>query len=427
VKLWRVARGPQADGRVAPCARLCGTAPKRTPLSPGFVAASRVLAFLAALALAPAICSGQSSRGASVEALIGEAQQDLAAGDADGAERLLLQARKIQPENAQPELGLAMVAEVRRQWSLALQSLDRAHRLDPALAEVWLQQGVVECNLHNFDAALPPLRRYLKLEPASQQGRYLAGVASFFTDRPEDAVRLLTTVWDAQVAASPPHLEYFYVLATAAEQTGDDKLSRRSLDRMVALGGDSTLLHLLAGRVYLNRDAPDLALPHLLKVAAAEPRAPLINFTVGIAYQQLKRYADARAAFERDLEVQPGFALDYARLGEIDNDLHRSHQAVGDYRQALAAQPHLAVAIYGMAVAEYRLDRLPAALDLLRQAAAIVPNAAEVHYLMARILQRQGHAAEARAQFDLSSKYRQKARKSLEQQFDRDVLTRINR
>jgi len=104
---------------------------------------------------------------------------------------------------------------------------------------------------------------------------------------------------------------------------------------------------------------------------------------------------EAKAAYERVLEIEPSRAEALVNLGRL---LHESGDAAGAearYRRALEADPRSATAAFNLGVALEDLGRGRDALDAYRQALALDPSSADTHYNAAHLCVRLGETAAA--------------------------------
>ena len=104
---------------------------------------------------------------------------------------------------------------------------------------------------------------------------------------------------------------------------------------------------------------------------------------------------EARAAYERVLELDPGHGDAHVNLGRL---LHESGDAAGadaHYRRALALDPKNATAAFNLGVALEDLGRGREALDAYRRALDLDPASADAHYNAAHLCVRLGETAAA--------------------------------
>jgi tetratricopeptide (TPR) repeat protein len=139
------------------------------------------------------------------------------------------------------------------------------------------------------------------------------------------------------------------------------------------------------------------------RAASAESGSPASRFAALVFLGQVAREEDdARAAFERALELAPGpgeRALLLAELGDLAQRQHRQELALQRWREAAGADPTSLPALLALAGAEREAGLYAAALrrlDAVAAAARSVPAVLEAH---ARALEALGRLLEAEAEW----------------------------
>lgn len=88
----------------------------------------------------------------------------------------------------------------------------------------------------------------------------------------------------------------------------------------------------------------------------------------GVAFINLERAADARAAFEQALVFAPGFAPALVNLGNVYLEAGDTQEAIRLYERAILSDDEYACAHHNLAVAYKRLGRTADAVRELRRA-----------------------------------------------------------
>ncbi len=328
-------------------------------------------------------------------------QAALQAGDLDGAERAFRQVLAVNPHSAAVYANLGVIAMRRKDWDAALKLLHRAQVLDPQMTGVRLNIGLVEFRRANYAAALAPLTSVVREQSDSQQARYLLGLCQVLTERYTEAIATLQPLWESRSG----DVMYLYVLGIAAHNGGNAELDEGTLARMIEIGGDRPELHLILGKAYLNRQENDKAMAELERAEAGDPRLPFVHFNLGLAYARTGNRDDgAEREFRTDLTVEPDLPDDYVQLGILYARERRTGEAEKAFSEALARDPRMAAARFGLAQVYFDQTKFAEALREADAAAKLAPESQNVHYLRARILGRLGRAAEAKAEMALTQK-----------------------
>ena len=133
-------------------------------------------------------------------------------------------------------------------------------------------------------------------------------------------------------------MSYLYVLAVAAGNAGRHDLEERALARLLEVGQNSAVLHLLLGKAYLNRGEDDKALAELEQAAQADPKLPMVHYNLGMAYKHKRELEKAKEEFLKDSRVEPEVAYNYDELGTISLALEQNSGSAALLRASLEAQ-----------------------------------------------------------------------------------------
>lgn len=107
------------------------------------------------------------------------------------------------------------------------------------------------------------------------------------------------------------------------------------------------------------------ALEHLRLVVAGEPEHAAAWYNLAVAHQSLAHLHDARATWDRVIELMPDNPDAYFHRGEVLLDLEDFAAAADDFRNALRLDPGATDAALNLALALSRLGRLEEARQTL--------------------------------------------------------------
>lgn len=287
-----------------------------------------------------------------------------------------------------------------------------------------------------YAEAGPLFLRALQLEPDSTPAREGLVHAYAGAGRPSDAYRLARSYSDAHPDSAEAHrvLGGFYVLVRSEEE------ALSALERAVALAPDSgpAWRDLAAARErFRNAARLDKALEASEKAVALLPGdadALLVHARL------LERQArpEARGFFERSVAADPSradarrqFARWLLERGASREDVSR---AADEARRSLEAEPKSPLALQSLGIALVRLGKDADAVEPLREAARLAPNAPRAALELARVFGRIGPADEA-ARWRGEAVKRQNYQNDVQQAFaelttrpnDKTLLARLGR
>jgi len=357
-----------------------------------------------------------SAQSTNAEAAVRQTYQQgeaaLQQGELAKAEKSFLQILTLVPRDVGARVNLGVVYMRGQQWARALEYLKQAERLAPQVTGIRLNIGLVYYRQGDYASAIPVFDSVLRAQPDSAQARRLLGLCYLFEERYAQAVNTLEPLWDL----SNSDMSYLYSLAVAAGRGGKPELEQRALGKLLEVGQDSPIVHLLLGKAYLAHADFDHAFAELQTAARANPKLPLLHYNLGMVYRHNGDTEKAQAEFMQDAAVEPNVAFNYDQLGLLASEAGKDHQAESYFAEAVKRDRRLGTSWFGLAKIYKQQKRYPAALKALDEAAAIDPKSASVHYLRAQILTAQGRGNEAQAELATVQKLKKENVDKLEEQ-----------
>ena len=172
--------------------------------------------------------------------------------------------------------------------------------------------------------------------------------------------------------------------------------SRAALDR-----------HLEQAQIHLDNERYGSVVEELERALEIHARIPGAHYQLGFAHWNLGDLSKSKAAFQTELEFEPPDAHSLYFLGRIALSEGDTQEAVGRFESALRAGNVLDVRSR-LASGYLSLGRVEDAVRLLEETVSRWPERGDSHYLLARGYQRLGRTAEARREFDLAERWKNK-------------------
>jgi tetratricopeptide (TPR) repeat protein len=119
----------------------------------------------------------------------------------------------------------------------------------------------------------------------------------------------------------------------------------------------------------------------------------------GVVLQQMKRYDEALASYDRAIALKPGYANAHFNRGTVLKKMLRREEALASYEQAIALQPDHAEAHNNRGVLLQELKRYDEALASYDRVIALNPNHVEANNNRGVVLASKGNMAEAEKMF----------------------------
>ncbi|MDE0123198.1 MAG: tetratricopeptide repeat protein [Bryobacterales bacterium] len=170
--------------------------------------------------------------------------------------------------------------------------------------------------------------------------------------------------------------------------------------------------HLEQAQVHLDAQNYRLVVEALRQAIAIHPELPGAYYQLGLALWHLHDMEESRIAFLKELEFEPPDAYSLYYLGRIELSDGDTEAAIPYFERVLEIGTVLDVR--GRLASGYlRTGRTGDAVRLLEESVRRRPEQGELHYLLGQAYQRQGRAEEARYEFDLAERWKNKLQEEI--------------
>ncbi|MCG6940179.1 MAG: PEP-CTERM system TPR-repeat protein PrsT [Thiohalocapsa sp.] len=353
---------------------------------------------------------------------------------------------KLEPENLRALLGRATTLVSMRHFDEARADLKRVDALQPKIVIVSYLRGVMAFYERKWDEAAEHLQRVLSAQPSHVQSQLLMGIVSYARNdlqlaeeylsrihdampdnlqaakvlaatrlklrEPKQAVKVLEPLAGGQDPQVMALLGSAYMLA-GDQAKGQDWLNRAveaapdvaalrtqlaltliaggdmngaidELQSAVDLGQDVLQADVLLVLAKLKEKRYDEAIAASKALEARQPKSPIAFNLTGLAMLAQGKLDDARARFEKALELDSEFTTAHINLARVEVANKDLDAAEGQYRQVLKQDPKNLAALLGMAaLAELRKDDA-GILEWLNKAQDANPTATQPGLLLSR-------------------------------------------
>jgi tetratricopeptide (TPR) repeat protein len=209
------------------------------------------------------------------------------------------------------------------------------------------------------------------------------------------AARRLVEADLAQAAQPAPHT---LLLARVCLAQGDNPAAEAALLRAIELQPDSPNAHFMLARLYLSSQQPEKALANLRGTLEKNPRNLPALLLLGVIQHERKDYAGARDAYEKALAVEPKSTLALNNLAYLYSEhlaqLDKAYEMAQRARALTPLEPRTADTLGWIMV---KRKTYSAAVVLLQESAARLPEEPEVHYHLGVARYLLGEESHARA------------------------------
>ncbi len=347
-----------------------------------------VLVFAAA-----SVSFGQDNN--SIERYASEGQAALAAGRYEEAERAFAKVLQLQPGMAEVHANLGLIYFEERKFEEAVPALRQALKLKPTLAKTDNLLAMSLSELGRYKEAVPGLEKCLRRSEEAEIKR-MCGL---------ELLRAYTGLKrDSKAVEMAMELNRLYpndgeILYQTAKVYGN--FAFLTMEKLAQVAPTSVWRHLAAAEAHESQGSYDQAIAEYREVLRLEPRRPGVHYRIGRAlmgrFWQRHSQDDPPAAekeFEQELQLDPGNANSAYELGEMRRKARQFDEAQQYFERALQHYPDFPEAQLGLAAVLLEKKMPDQALVHAQRAVAVDAENEVAWYRLSQIQKALGNTGE---------------------------------
>jgi tetratricopeptide (TPR) repeat protein len=258
-----------------------------------------------------------------------------------------------------------------------------------------------------YREAVAPLESEIKSNPKNTQARWLLGLSYFNIREYAKAAALLDDV----ISSPSTNVELLSALTSSLIRQGKLEQAEHAIERMSALAGASSRLHVLKGQLQYARGHDEEAKEELMAALSLDAQTRQAHCFLGLLYTKKQMLAEATREFEAELIQNPNNIE--AKYALAENLLVRGNTARGIQimLEVIKMDPNFAQAHYELGKALLLQNDVAGAVTNLETAAKLDSENADFHYELGRAYAAAGRREEAKRENETSNKLKkQKSR-----------------
>ena len=316
------------------------------------------------------------------------------------AKEFLVKAVEVEPENPEIpyKLGYYIYALQEKDWEKMNQSFDKALAIDPNKIigqEKTVKEFVTMARLE-FWAEV-----YNK--GGVEYNEYIAAPM----DEKDAALKKAIATYEVSARIKPDEAQSYIMLSTCNHNAGNTDKSENYILKAVKLSPNDTKANLTAGRIFMQKQEFETALPYIQKAVELEPSNTksirnLAQIYYDLALLDSSRYTERLEKSIQTYEVAINKEMDrevkadlYFNLGILYTKVNNLGEAEYNFMNALDENPEDIEAVMGMAQVFETAKKWRKAEKFYRELIAVDPDNPDHYRGMSRVLLQQGEPDES--------------------------------
>ena len=331
----------------------------------------------------------------SVERYAQEGQAALAAGRYGDAEKAFEKLRQLEPGMAEIHANLGLIYFEERKFEEAIPALRQALKLKPTLSKSDNLLAMSLSEIGHYDQAVPGLEKCLR-RSTDNEIRRMCGLEleRAYTGLKKDNKAVEVAMELNRLYPDDPEILY-----QAGKVYGN--FAFLTMEKLAQVAPSSVWRHLAAAEAHESQGSYSQAIQEYQEVLRLEPDRPAIHYRIGRSLmgrfwqrQSQEDLAAAEKQFAEELRLHPDNANAAYELGEMRRKSKQNEEAQKYFEQAIQRYPDFAEAQLGLAAVLLEKNQPEQALLHAQRAVAVDPENEVCWYRLAKIQRSLGNAAE---------------------------------
>jgi len=278
---------------------------------------------------------------------------------------LITLATQAATPDAMQHVQAGLEARKQHQVDVEIKEFREATKIDPNLADAFLNLGAAYMEKHDYGAAIIPLKRALELSPDLMAAHQFLGYALLAQGYAAEAIPHLERAGAQEAlgiaqmqtgqlteavanftAALPKHPDDPDLLFYLGHSSG--LLSKTAIDTLIANHPDSARAHQALGENYLVLRQMPQAEKEYLEALRLRPDLPGLHLELGQVYANSAQWPKAEAEFRAEAKLQPGNAEAAYRLGSALLQQGNARDALVELKRSNELKPEMPETLYSL-------------------------------------------------------------------------------
>src|SRR5215472_11301524 len=330
-----------------------------------------------------------------VERYAEQGQTALAAGRYADAETAFDKLRQLEPGVAEIHANLGLIYFEERKFEKAIPALRHALKLKPALSKTDNLLAMSLAEIGQYEEAVPGLQKCVRRSTDNEIKRMCGlELERAYTGLRKDSKAVQLAIDLNRLYPDDPEILY---------QTGKvyGNFAFLTIEKLAQVAPKSVWRHLAAAEAHESQGSYSEAIQEYQQVLRLEPERAAIHYRIGRSlmgrFWQRQTQEDLAAAekeFSEELRLHPDNANAAYELGEMRRKSRQNEDAQKYFEQAIQHYPDFAEAQLGLAAVLLEKNQPERALPHAQRAAAVEPENEVCWYRLAKIQRSLGNVAE---------------------------------
>jgi len=277
-----------------------------------------------------------------------------------------------------------------------LHTIEAAH---PAMKGLAHQFGVTYYKKSDFMNAIASLKKAQQESPDDGEAVQLLGLSYYLSGHPAEAIGPLEQV---QTWFPIANVDAAYILGICYIQTKDYPRARTAFAKMFGVAPDSAASYLFTARMLLRQDFGPVAEEYAAKAVSLDAKLPLAHYLLGELDLYHSKVPEAITEFQKELELNPGYAAAYYKLADAYSRVQKFDEAERLLQRSIWLDSTSTGPYILMGKVLQKKGEADLAVRALQRALAMDPNNPVPHHLLGQAYRDLGRSEDAERELTIA-------------------------
>jgi tetratricopeptide (TPR) repeat protein len=281
----------------------------------------------------------------------------------------------------------------------ALTELHNVEANHPTMKGLVRELGVAYYKKNDFVSAITYLKKAREENPDDGEAVQLLGLSYYLAGHPADAIAPLEKV---QTWFPSANVDAAYILGICYIQTKDYPHARGAFAKMFGVAPDSAASYLFTARMLLRQDFGPVAEEYAAKAVSLDAKLPLAHYLLGELHLYHSKIPEAIAEFQKELELNPGYAAAYYKLADAYSRVQKFDEAERLLQRSIWLDSTSTGPYILMGKVLQKKGEADLAVRALQHALAMDPNNPVPHHLLGQAYRDLGRSEDAERELKMA-------------------------
>ena len=289
---------------------------------------------------------------------------------------ILQRATCIDPESVEAWLFLGIIYNEYNQKTKAIQAYEKGLSINPELADVWFNLGILYDKSNQNTKAIEAYKQATSVNPEFPNAWFNLGIAYINSDQFTKAIE----AYEKGLSINPKFPNAWFNLGILYDKSNQNTKAIEAYKQATSVNPESVEAWFNLGMIYNKSNQFTKAIEPYKQTIRINPQNIEAWCNLGLSYQNTNQHKKALEVYKQATHIDSGFAKAWFNLGVCYVESNQYKEAVNSYKIAARIDPECIEAWNNLGTIYNKASQFTNAIDALKQAIRINPEDADAWF-----------------------------------------------